>query len=99
MHRDALLAAIRIMTEEMSAPPIFWAGYSSLVLVASVHLQAWTVQMSLEPLARMFPRRWIDMTGSKVVDLWEAATRAVIGVLVFHPGVTEVSDESDTAWH
>ncbi|KAJ7225932.1 hypothetical protein GGX14DRAFT_548620 [Mycena pura] len=89
LHRDALLAAIRIMTEEMSAPPIFWAGYSSLVLVASVHLQAWTVQMSLQPLARMFPRRWIDMTGSKVVDLWEAATRAVIGVLVFHPGVTE----------
>jgi hypothetical protein len=33
------------------------------------------------------------MTGAKLIDLWEAATRAVMGVLVFHPGVTQVCDE------
>jgi hypothetical protein len=80
---------------ECSVPLMFWAGYSSLVLVASSYLRAWTVQISAEPMMRIFPRRWIDMTGSKVMDLWEAATRAVMGVLVFHPGLTQVSDEGD----
>ncbi|KAJ7169467.1 hypothetical protein C8R46DRAFT_1088869 [Mycena filopes] len=83
-----VVAAVRRITE-CSVPPIFWAGYSSLVLVASSHLRAWTVEISTEPLTRIFPRRWIDMTGAKVIDLWEAATRAVMGVLLFHPGVTQ----------
>ncbi|KAJ7139701.1 hypothetical protein C8R44DRAFT_694295 [Mycena epipterygia] len=85
---DALFAAVRSITD-CSVPVMFWTGYSSLVLVASSHLGSWTVQISTEPMTRIFPRRWIDMTGSKVMDLWEAATRAVMGVLVFHPGVTQ----------
>ncbi|KAJ6574623.1 hypothetical protein B0H19DRAFT_1124959 [Mycena capillaripes] len=85
---DALLIAVRSLTE-CSVPLIFWAGYSSLVLVASSYLRPWTVLISADPMLRIFPRRWIDMAGSKVMDLWEAATRAVMGVLVFHPGVTQ----------
>ncbi|KAJ7124739.1 hypothetical protein C8R43DRAFT_32196 [Mycena crocata] len=68
---------------------MFWAGYSSLVLVGSVFLRTWTVQISTEPVTRIFPRRWIDLSGAKVMDLWDSATRAVMGVLVFHPGVTK----------
>ncbi|KAJ7630525.1 hypothetical protein FB45DRAFT_746685, partial [Roridomyces roridus] len=70
-------------------PSVVWAGYSSLILVASAHLRAWTVQVSTEPTTRIFPRRWIDATGSKVMDQWNAAARAVMGLLVFHPGVTQ----------
>ncbi|KAJ7785880.1 hypothetical protein B0H16DRAFT_1488336 [Mycena metata] len=88
LPNDAVVAAVRQITE-CAVPPIFWTGYSSLVLVASSYLRAWTVQISTEPMARIFPRRWIDMTGAKVMDLWDAATRAVMGVLVFHPGVTQ----------
>ncbi|KAJ7042665.1 hypothetical protein C8F04DRAFT_1390618 [Mycena alexandri] len=88
LPNDAVVAAVRQITE-CAVPPIFWAGYSALVLVASSYLRAWTVQISAEPMARIFPRRWIDMTGAKVMDLWDAATRAVMGVLVFHPGVTQ----------
>ncbi|KAJ6501642.1 hypothetical protein C8R47DRAFT_1108154 [Mycena vitilis] len=91
LSADAVQAGVRALTE-CSVPLIFWAGYGSLVLVASGNLSAWTVQISAEPVQRIFPRRWIDMTGAKVMDLWEAATRAVMGVLVFHPGVTQVSD-------
>lgn len=93
LPRDALFTAVRSITD-CSVPVMFWTGYSSLVLVASSHLGPWTVQISTEPMTRIFPRRWIDMTGSKVMDLWEAATRAVMGVLVFHPGVTQVSDDA-----
>ncbi|KAJ7456579.1 hypothetical protein FB451DRAFT_1048140 [Mycena latifolia] len=90
LPRDALFAAVQSLTE-CSVPPMFWAGFASLVLVASSHLRTWTVEISKEPLTRIFPRRWIDMSGSKVMDVWDAAARAVMGVLVFHPGVTQVS--------
>ncbi|KAJ7693612.1 hypothetical protein B0H17DRAFT_1059213 [Mycena rosella] len=85
---DSLFAAVQRLTE-CTVPPMFWAGYASLVLVASSHLRAWTVEISTAPLTRIFPRRWIDMTGSKVMDVWDAAARAVMGVLVFHPGLTQ----------
>ncbi|KAJ7462797.1 hypothetical protein B0H11DRAFT_2054384 [Mycena galericulata] len=85
---DALFAVVRRMAD-WATPLMFWTGYASLVLVASSHLRTWTVQISAEPMTRIFPRRWIDMSGSKVMDRWEAATRAVMGVLVFHPGVTQ----------
>ncbi|KAJ7071454.1 hypothetical protein C8F01DRAFT_1110582 [Mycena amicta] len=88
LPREAIRLAVRRMTE-CGVPPLFWAGYSSLVLVASVYLRAWSVVISAVPMMRMFPRRWVDMTGSRVVDHWEAATRAVMGVLVFHPGLTQ----------
>ncbi|KAJ7770882.1 hypothetical protein DFH07DRAFT_805534 [Mycena maculata] len=88
LPEDVLFAAVGKIAE-WAVPPMFWAGYASLVLVASSHLRNWTVQISPQPLTRIFPRRWIDMSGSKVIDLWEAAARAVIGVLVFHPGVTQ----------
>ncbi|KAF7340022.1 B-block-TFIIIC domain-containing protein [Mycena venus] len=88
LSNDAVYAAVQSMTE-CAVPLVFWAGYQSLVLVASSYLRAWTVQISTARMTRIFPRRWIDTTGSKVMDLWEAATRAVMGVLVFHPGVTQ----------
>ncbi|KAJ7102344.1 hypothetical protein B0H15DRAFT_814236 [Mycena belliarum] len=88
LPRDALFDAVQCLTE-CSVPPVFWSGYGSLVLVASSHLRTWTVEISTAPLTRVFPRRWIDMSGSKVMDVWDAAARAVIGVLVFHPGVTQ----------
>ncbi|KAJ6519412.1 hypothetical protein C8R45DRAFT_1066116 [Mycena sanguinolenta] len=88
LPEDVALAAIGSITE-CAVPLIFWAGYQSLVLVASSYLPAWSVLLSMEPQMRIFPRRWLDMTGTKVMDVWEAATRAVMGVLVLHPGVTQ----------
>lgn len=43
-----------------------------------------------KPLLTTFPRRWLDVNGRQVPELWEAACRAVIGIVVFRPGVNQV---------
>jgi oxalate---CoA ligase len=74
-----------------SSPPLLIeTGYSSAVLVSSLFLQPWTVIVSGSPRTRVFPRRWLDVIGVKVPEFWEAALRAVIGVIVFRPGVSQV---------
>jgi hypothetical protein len=76
---------------EFSIPLVFWAGYVSPILVSSAHLREWTVVTSETPLIRTFPRRWVDILGSKMTDIWEAALRAVLGTILFRPGITQVS--------
>jgi oxalate---CoA ligase len=87
---DLILPIVRRVTES-SFPLLFWSGYSSLVLVHSAYLQAWTVVIQEEPRMRMYPRRWFDITGSRIKDIWEAALKAVVGVILFRPGISQVS--------
>jgi len=75
---------------EMPTPLLFWAGYSSSVLVSSAYLQAWTVMVSNNPRTRIFPRRWFDLEGKKMSDVWESALKAIVGVVIFRPGVPQV---------
>lgn len=75
---------------ESPTPQWFWTGYSSPVLVSSMYLQAWTVVISDNPRTLVFPRRWLDLAGQKILDLWQAALKAVIGVITFRPGVSQV---------
>ncbi|CAK5265268.1 unnamed protein product [Mycena citricolor] len=82
----SLQSVVKAITEA-AVPRLFWLGYSGMVLVSAAFLESWTVQLS--GTTRAFPRRWLDFTGSKVTDLWEAALHAVMGVLVFHPGITQ----------
>lgn len=74
---------------ESPVPLLFWTGYTSLVLVSSAFLKNWTVQVSDSPVIRVAPRRWLDISGLKVVNFWEAALRAVIGVIIFRPGISQ----------
>src|SRR5277367_4712206 len=73
-----------------SPPLVFWSGYSTVVLVSFACLQSWSVIVSESPRVQIFPRRWCNMYGVRVDDLWEAALRAVIGVVLFRPGVSQV---------
>ena len=75
---------------ESSVPLLFWAGYATLVLVSSAYLKNWTVLVSESPARRIFPRRWLDISGVKIVNFWEAALRAVMGVIIFRPGISQV---------
>lgn len=75
---------------KLSIPPLFWTGYSCIVLVSSAHLQAWTVMISEVPRVRIFPRRWFGLLGEKVPDVWQAALQAVVGIVVFRPGISQV---------
>jgi hypothetical protein len=77
-------------------PLVVLVGHAR-VLVVSAHLSgAWTVTVSEEPRINMLPRRWLDTTGIKMRDTWHAALRAVIGTIVFRPGISQVRDQPDT---
>jgi len=99
VSKDQLLASVKGPTErvlalvhrmtELSIPLLFWAGYASSVLVSSMYLQNWTVLISETPRARIFPRRWFDLAGKQVQDVWESALKAVMGVVAFRPGVSQ----------
>jgi len=73
---------------ESSPPLAYWTGYSSqsVSLVAASHIQKWSVLLSSR---LVLPRRWIDMLGNTMQDIWEAACRAVVGTVSMRPGMTE----------
>ncbi|KAG6891388.1 hypothetical protein C0992_007611 [Termitomyces sp. T32_za158] len=83
-----LFSIVKRMTES-PIPLFFWAGYSSLVLVSSAYIRNWTILVSHNPATRIFPRRWLDISGRKIADFWEAALKAVVGIVVFRPGITQ----------
>ncbi|KAK7019694.1 hypothetical protein VNI00_017994 [Paramarasmius palmivorus] len=70
-------------------PVLYWVGYKSPLLISAVHMQQWTVVVSKEPMMRILPRRWMNIHGYKMQDIWQAACRAVIGAMVFHPGISQ----------
>ncbi|KAI0304649.1 hypothetical protein BC826DRAFT_977421 [Russula brevipes] len=49
----------------------------------------WTVTISEEPRINVLPRRWLDVRGAKIREVWRAALRAVIGTVVFRPGISQ----------
>ncbi|KZT74913.1 hypothetical protein DAEQUDRAFT_720101 [Daedalea quercina L-15889] len=71
-------------------PLAYWTGYTSVVLVATEYIRPWTVCISgVDGTAIVHPRRWLDVSGRKIDGVWVAALRAVTGVIVFRPGVTQ----------
>ncbi|KAF8973686.1 hypothetical protein BDZ97DRAFT_1648315 [Flammula alnicola] len=74
---------------EADSPQIYWAGYDSLVLISAHVVAKWSVVVSEDPLINVFPRRWLDIRGIKVADFWQAALRAVMGLVVFRPGISQ----------
>ncbi|KAJ3882381.1 hypothetical protein F5051DRAFT_500584 [Lentinula edodes] len=86
MIPEELLSVVSKMTEDSF---LHWVGYNNTLLVSSAHAASWTVALSDSPLIRVFPRRWLDIFGKKVIDVWEAALRAVIGAIVFRPGISQ----------
>jgi hypothetical protein len=50
----------------------------------------WTAKIPGSTHKRMLPRRWLDVTGNIISDVWRAAQQAVIGNIFFRAGVTTV---------
>ena len=75
---------------EASIPQVYWAGYESLVLVSAHFIAEWGVTVSKDPMSNIFPRRWLDIRGNKVPSFWHAALRAVMGSVIFRPGISQV---------
>ncbi|KAI8995421.1 hypothetical protein BD414DRAFT_410090 [Trametes punicea] len=78
---------------DMAVPLAYWAGYAAIVLVHATHIKPWTVAVTDPENADLklmvFPRRWLDIYGRKVHDLWDAAMRAAVGLILLRPGTSQ----------
>lgn len=87
---NQLVPLIQRLTEHQ-LPFLYWMGYGpTLYLVSASHITNWTVLVSANPVTRVFPRRWLDITGTRITDIWDAALKAVIGTIVFRPGIPQI---------
>lgn len=70
----------------------FWTGNKDVVLVSSHYASAWTVIVEQDDnkCTRVLPRRWLNIWGGVMSDVWAAACRAVMGIVHFHPGIPQV---------
>ncbi|CCM00318.1 uncharacterized protein FIBRA_02348 [Fibroporia radiculosa] len=80
--------------EQLTAGPVpvaFWTGYISIVLVSCAYIRPWTVLVSdgKSQQSMVSPRRWLDIFGGRMRDIWQAALRAVIGVVLYRPGIPQ----------
>ncbi|KAI1797576.1 hypothetical protein LXA43DRAFT_1126097 [Ganoderma leucocontextum] len=101
VQEDTLSSVVQRMTEG-PIPLAHWTGYTVIALVASASIRKWTVTISdsqeeetestSEPPQKsmIFPRRWLDIYGRKLTEMWESALRAVLGLVLLHPGISQV---------
>ncbi|EEB94934.1 hypothetical protein MPER_06177, partial [Moniliophthora perniciosa FA553] len=59
-----------------SHPLLYWVGYKTPLLIGAAHMQQWTVVIYLDPMMRILPRRWMNINGYKMMNIWQAACRA-----------------------
>ena len=98
VQERTLLGAVRRLTD-MPLPLAHWTGYTTPVLVAATHIRPWTVTVQTGTDGHksiIFPRRWLDIYGHKLSDVWDAAARAVLGLLLLRPGISQVRSPSVT---
>ncbi|KAI0320447.1 hypothetical protein OF83DRAFT_1213502 [Amylostereum chailletii] len=74
---------------ESSTPLLLCVGYSPMILVSAHYADRWTIPVSDNPVTKVLPRRWLDIGGRQVPEMWEAALRAVMGTIVFRPGISQ----------
>ena len=86
---ETALSALGSLTDN-PIPLVVLVGHYRPLVVSARHSVAWTVTVSEEPRINVLPRRWLDVRGAKVRETWRAAMRAVLGILVFRPGISQV---------
>jgi transcription factor C subunit 3 len=83
------ISAARMLTSA-EKPLCYWVGYNHPVLVSWRHVRDWTVSIPSPKPKLIFPRRWINIKGERIEEIWNAALRAVIGTLIIRPGISLV---------
>ncbi|KAH9081834.1 hypothetical protein EDB83DRAFT_588048 [Lactarius deliciosus] len=93
VEQDDLECVISVLESLMDnvIPLVVRVGHVQPRIVLSSHSAPWTVVVNEEPRINVLPRRWLNSTGEKVRETWHAALRAVIGTVVFRPGISQVS--------
>ncbi|KAH7092842.1 hypothetical protein BKA62DRAFT_722325 [Auriculariales sp. MPI-PUGE-AT-0066] len=77
-------------------PILMWTGYDTARIVYCGHADTWTAALSRSSgdgeqttLARLWPRRWLDIQGRLTEESWQAAVRAVASVIQLRPGIPQ----------
>ena len=93
MEQDDLDCVVSVLESLMdnTIPLIVRVGHVRSRIVCSSQSAPWTVMVNEEPRINELPRRWLNLSGEKVREMWRAALRAVIGTIVFRPGISQVS--------
>ena len=86
------LEVVHCLTQP-NVPLAFWTGYQASFLVSGHFAEHWTVKISLPdvPIRKIFPRRWIDVNGHVISEIWRTGLRAITGTVLLHPGISQVS--------
>ena len=91
---------IDLLHEQQEAQPVALVhvvGYASPRLISADYIHVWTVQIHEQNTMNVFPRRWKDIHGEVIGDIWLAGCRAVVGSLFIRPGTSLVSKERSGA--
>lgn len=99
----AVKSAIQRATDA-PVPLAHWTGYAAVALVSTAHIRPWTVvvpapenpEPDADPRTKrmLFPRRWLDIYGRKLHEVWEAALRAAVALVLLRPGISQVRQTS-----
>ncbi|KAF8687602.1 B-block binding subunit of TFIIIC, partial [Rhizoctonia solani] len=88
----ALLALTRA-----NPPHAYILGYDQARIVSAKYLSDWTIEASDGGEANqtesrlIFPRRWLDIYGNTLEDVWTMSARVVIGAFVYRPCMSETT--------
>ncbi|KAI5123716.1 hypothetical protein M0805_000310 [Coniferiporia weirii] len=72
-------------------PILYFVGYSSSVIISAKYVGPRTVTLTgvNQSVRKMFPRRWLDITTGRTLEVWDAALRAVMGLIHMRPGMSQ----------
>ncbi|CAE6468822.1 unnamed protein product [Rhizoctonia solani] len=77
-------------------PQAYALGYDETRVVSAQYLSDWVVEVGLgneEPSQTesklIFPRRWLDIYGNMLDDIWTMAVRTMIGAFIYRPCMSE----------
>ncbi|KLO19987.1 hypothetical protein SCHPADRAFT_816815 [Schizopora paradoxa] len=85
--------AILRALSSLAVPLLYVVGYSTTLFISAAHIDAWTVtlggELDTSPVAKIFPRRWLDVAGNRVREVWDAAVRSIVALVHSRPGICQ----------
>ena len=76
----------------MPTPLLHIVGYKAPLILSAKYVDQWSVMTKRdgEDLVKIFPRRWLDMWGCRIPEVWKSVLRAIMGELLLRPGISQV---------
>lgn len=87
----------------LAVPVVYTVGYHTSVLVSAKYVNSFTIILpqtrreESPSISKCFPRRWLDIKGNRITEVWEAALRSVVGLVHLRPGISHVRLKSSIA--